>query len=277
MLKLMKQEKNIFKTKFYKFETNKIIKIIYLSVLLFILVLSSLYFFSKSNKNYLTNQLKPLDQFLINNGFKIKNVLISGTHNLSQDYLRNIINTQNHINILNVNLNTIYNKIIQNSWVEETYVERILPDTIKIKVLEKKPIAIWQNHKGNKLITINGDVISHANVNKFKNSFPIIKGEKSKENISSILKILETNKHFAKNIWSLTFINQRRWDLHFNQGLIVRLPSQDVIKAWQKIIKLQTNYNILNLRLTEIDLRNPEQILGKINFDKKVILRRKHL
>ena len=120
-------------------------------------------------------------------------------------------------------------------------------------------------------------MIYHANVNKFKNSFPIIKGEKSKENISSILKILETNKNFARNIWSLTFINQRRWDLHFNQGLIVRLPSQDVIKAWQKIIKLQTNYNILNLRLTEIDLRNPEQILGKINFDKKVILRRKHL
>ena len=277
MLKLTINEKNTFKKKFYKFETKKIMKVIYWSILLFILVLSSLYFFGKSNKNYLINQLKPLDQFLINNGFKIKNVLISGTHNLSQDYLRNIINTQNHINILNVNLNTIYNKIIQNSWVEETYVERILPDTIKIKVLEKKPIAIWQNHKGNKLITINGDVISHANVNKFKNSFPIIKGEKSKENISTILKILETNKNFAKNIWSLTFINQRRWDLHFNQGLIVRLPSQDVIKAWQKIIKLQTNYNILNLRLTEIDLRNPEQILGKINFDKKVILRRKHL
>ena len=277
MLKLMINEKNTFLKKFYKFETKKIMKVIYWSILLFILVLSSLYFFGKSNKNYLINQLKPLDQFLINNGFKIKNVLISGTHNLSQDYLRNIINTQNHINILNVNLHTIYNKIIQNSWVEETYVERILPDTIKIKVLEKKPIAIWQNQNGNKLITVNGDVIYHANINKFKNSFPIIKGEKSKENISSILKILETNKNFAKNIWSLTFINQRRWDLHFNQGLIVRLPSQDVIKAWQKIIKLQTNYNILNLRLTEIDLRNPEQILGKINFDKKVILRRKHL
>mgnify|MGYP002701119527 FL=1 len=277
MLKLIINENNIFKTKFYKFETKKIIKIIYWSILLFILVLSSLYFFGKSNKNYLIKQLKPLDQFLISNGFKIKNVLISGTHNLSQDYLINIINTQNHINILNVNLHTIYNKIIQNSWVEETYVERILPDTIKIKILEMKPIAIWQNQKGNKLITVNGDVISHANVNKFKNSFPIIKGEKSKDNISTILKILETNKNFAKNIWSLTFINQRRWDLHFNQGLIVRLPSQDVIKAWQKIIKLQTNYNILNLRLTEIDLRNPEQILGKINFDKNFILRRKHL
>ena len=152
MLKLMINEKNTFKKKFYKFETKKIMKVIYWSILLFILVLSSLYFFGKSNKNYLINQLKPLNQFLIKNGFEIKNILISGTHNLSQDYLKNIINTQNHINILNVNLHKIYKNIIQNSWVEETYIERILPDTIKIKVLEKKPIAIWQNQEGNKLI-----------------------------------------------------------------------------------------------------------------------------
>ena len=65
--------------------------------------------------------------------------------------------------------------------------------------------------------------------------------------------------------------------LHFNQGLVVRLPSKDIKNAWEKIIKLQKNYNVLNLKLIEIDLRNPKQILGKINFDKKVILRRKHL
>ena len=89
------------------------------------------------------------------------------------------------------------------------------------------------------------------------------------------MKILNTNKNLAKNIWSLTYINERRWDLHFNQGLIVSLPAQDENKAWQKMVKLQQNFNILNLKLTEIDLRNPDQILGKINFDKKVFLKRK--
>ena len=85
------------------------------------------------------------------------------------------------------------------------------------------------------------------------------------------------NEKLAKNIWSLSFINQRRWDLRFNQGLTVRLPSKDILIAWEKFGKLQQNYNILNLRLTEIDLRNPEQILGKINFDKKIILKGKNL
>ena len=47
MLRLMINKKNTFKKKFYKFEIKKIIKIIYFSVLLFVLALSSLYFFGK--------------------------------------------------------------------------------------------------------------------------------------------------------------------------------------------------------------------------------------
>jgi cell division protein FtsQ len=244
---------------------------------LFILLFCGFYFLDSLSKNYIINKLKPSNQFLIKNGFKIENVLITGTLNLSDNYIKDIIEIHSDGSIFNIDLSLIYNKIKQNSWVKEVSIERVLPNIIKIKILENQPIAIWQNKKNNKLITANGDIIYDGNVNDFKNDFPIIKGNKSKENISSILEILETNQNFYENIWSLTFINERRWDLHFNQGLVVRLPSKDIKKAWEKIIKLHKNYNVLNLKLTEIDLRNPKQILGKINFDKKVILKRKHL
>ena len=278
MLRLKLNKKNLLKAKFYGFETEKLTRLINLSfLLLFILFFCGFYFLDSLSKDDIINKLKPSDQFLIKNGFKIENVLITGTRNLSNNYIKDTIKIYNDGSIFNIDLSSIYNKIKQNAWVKEVSIERILPNIIKIKILENQPIAIWQNKKNNKLITANGDIIFDGNVNDFKNDFPIIKGNKSKENISSILKILETNQSFYKNIWSLTFINERRWDLHFNQGLVVRLPSKDIKKAWEKIIKLQKNYNVLNLRLTEIDLRNPKQILGKINFDKKFILKRKHL
>ena len=278
MLRLRLNKKNLLKTKFYGFETEKLMGLINISFLLsFILFFSGFYFLNTLSKDYIINKLIPSNQFLINNGFKIENVLITGTRNLSNNYIKDIIEIYKNGSIFNVDLPSIYNKIKQNSWVKEVSIERVLPNIIKIKILENQPIAIWQNKKNNKLITANGDIIFDGNVNDFKNDFPIIKGNKSKENISSILKILETNQNFYENIWSLTFINERRWDLHFNQGLVVRLPSKDIKKAWEKIIKLQKNYNVLNLRLTEIDLRNPKQILGKINFDKKAIFKRKHL
>ena len=274
MLRLKLNKKNLLKAKFYGFETEKLTRLINLYFLLFF---CGFYFLDSSSKDYIINKLKPSNQFLINNGFKIENILITGTRNLSNNYIKDIIEIYKDGSIFNIDLSSIYNKIKQNSWVKEVSVERVLPNIIKIKILENQPIAIWQNKKNNKLITANGDIIFDGNVNDFKNDFPIIKGNKSKENISSILEILETNQNFYENIWSLTFINERRWDLHFNQGLVVRLPSKDIKKAWEKIIKLQKNYNILNLKLTEIDLRNPKQILGKINFDKKIILKRKHL
>ncbi len=278
MLRLKLNKKNLVNAKFYGFETEKLTRLINLSfLLLFILFFCAFYFLDSLSKDYLVNKLKPSNQFLINNGFKIENVLITGTRNISNNYIKDIIEIYNDGSIFNFDLSSVYNKIKQNSWVKEVSIERVLPNTIKIKILENQPIAIWQNKKNNKLITANGDIIFDGDVNDFKNDFPIIKGKKSKENISSILEILETNQNFYENIWSLTFINERRWDLHFNQGLVVRLPSKDIKKAWEKIIKLQKNYNVLNLKLTEIDLRNPKQILGKINFDKKAIFKRKHL
>ena len=278
MLRLKLNKKNLVKAKFYGFETEKLTRLKNLSfLLLIILFCCGFYFLDSLSKNYIINKLKPSNQFLINNGFKIENVLITGTRNLSDNYIKDIIEIYKDRSIFNIDLSSVYNKIKQNSWVREVSIERVLPNIIKIKILENQPIAIWQNKKNNKLITANGDIIFDGNVNDFKNDFPIIKGNKSKENISSILEILETNQDFYENIWSLTFINERRWDLHFNQGLVVRLPSKDIKKAWEKIIRLQKNYNVLNLKLTEIDLRNPKQILGKINFDKKIIFKRKHL
>lgn len=278
MLRLKLNKNYLHKRRFYGFETEKLTTLLNLAfLLLFILFFCGFYFLDSLSKNNIINKLKPSNQFLIKNGFKIENVLITGTLNLSDNYIKDIIEIYNDGSIFNIDLFSIYNKIKQNSWVKEVSIERVLPNIIKIKIIENQPIAIWQNKKDNKLIAANGDIIFDGNVNDFKNDFPIIKGKKSVENIFSILKILETNQNFSKNIWSLTFINERRWDLHFNQGLVVRLPSKDINKAWQKIIKLHKNYNVLDLRLTEIDLRNPKQILGKINFDKKSILRRKHL
>lgn len=220
---------------------------------------------------------KLLNNFLIKNGFTINNIQILGIKNIPKETIIKIVNNENKSNILNVNLLNIYNNLKKNDWVEELYIERVLPNTIKISIIEKEAIGIWQYEMSNKLITKNGEIISTANINKFKIDLPIIHGNDANKNANSILKILETNKVLTKNIWSLDYINNRRWNLHFKQGIIVLLPSEGVLRAWNEIIKLQKNYDVLNLGLTELDLRNPNKILGKISVDKDLINHRKNL
>ncbi len=240
----------------------------------FIILLMFTIFLSQIDHN---KQRKIFNTFLINNGFTIKNIEIFGLKNISRKTVVDIVIAENKSNIFNVNLSNIYNNLIDNNWVRELYVERVLPNTIKIDIKEKNPIGIWQYGMSNKLITKNGEIISTANVNKFKNILPIIHGDLANKHANSILKILRTNETFSKNIWSLTYINNRRWNLHFNQGIIILLPRKNVLQAWNKIIKLQEQYNVLNLGLTELDFRNPSKILGRINFDKSLIKHRKNL
>lgn len=247
----------------------------FIFIILF-LFLTSFYLLSKKTNIFIESKLYFINKILIDNGFIIKNIEILGVNHLDKDDIIKIVSTYNNINIFSVNINNIYREIKNNTWIKKASIEVIYPNTIKILLTEKEPIAIWQNRYGNSLITKNGDVISEKNLEKFKSYLPIIIGRNAQKNVHSILDIISSSKDFLKNIWSLTFVNERRWDVHFNQGLTIRLPSKNVGKAWEKVVYLNKKFNILTLGLIEIDLRNSRQILGKVNIDKNLIFKMKN-
>ena len=260
-----KKKKNSFsKNNFYK--TILVILVVFLI---------SPYLISKSDDFMNWSNFNFFNKYLKDSGFIIKNIEITGIKHLNKKDVIKIIRSFNNTNIFNVNIEKIHKEISKNTWVKETKIQIIYPDTIKIFLKEKEPIAIWQNKYGNNLITINGEIILEKNLNIFKNNLPIIIGNNAHQNISPILKILNIHESFTENVWSLTFVNERRWDIHFNQGLTIRLPSTKVEEAWQKIVFLNEKFNILNIGLIEIDLRNHNQILGKINIDKQLIFKKK--
>ena len=250
---------------------NKI-KLVIVCVFLF-----SIFLIYESNKVNNSSKFEFLNKLLMNNGFIIKNIEIKGANRLNKKYILKIINAYKHVNIFSLNLEKIHQDIKKITWIKEGSVKIVYPDTIKIFLTEKEPIAILQNKDKNNLITKDGEIIFEKNINNLKYSLPIIIGKNANQKIYSILEILKINKDVADNIWSLTFVNERRWDIHFNQGLTIRLPSKNVQQAWVKFVSLHENFNILNLGLTEIDLRNSNQILGKISVDKKLIFKKKNL
>ena len=248
-------------------------KFIFIILFLFLI---SFYFLTKTNNSFTETKSNFLNKILLNNGFIIKNIEISGLNHLKKNDIIKIVSSYNDINIFNVNIEDIYKKIKNNTWIKKASIEIIYPNTIKILLTEKKPVAIWQNRYGNTLITKSGDVIFEKNLEEFKNYLPIVVGENVHKEVQSILDIFSKNKDFVTNIWSLTFVNQRRWDVHFNQGLTIKLPSKNLEKAWEKVLYLDKEFKILNLGLTELDLRNSNQILGKINIDKSLIYKKKN-
>ena len=277
MLKLLLKNNNLdnFRTQRATNKNGKRTSNVLILTILALISVFIIYFINTNHIKHLKSAFKPFNNFLMSRGFILQKVEIFGIENLARDNILKIVHSQNTSNIFDINLLKLYNELSSNTWVKSLHIERVLPDTIKINIKEKQPIAILQNEKGNSLITKKGKIISYSNINKFKNDLPIICGDNSNKNAYAILQIMERDKDFSKHIWSLNYINKRRWNLHFNQGLIILLPAKKIVDAWDKIVTLQKRYNILNLGLIEIDVRNPNLILGKVNFDKNLILDRK--
>lgn len=266
-------------TNFFRMELSKpsnLKSIKYYALLIVLLISGLIYSLKILEYEKFKSETKLFNNVLVRLGFTIKNIDIDGTKNLSHIEVLNIFADYKGINIFNVDLNKIHTEISKNNWVKNVYLKRVMPNKIKVSIIENKPIGIWQNTLGNNILTKEGILISNYKTNVLKMGLPIIKSEKINQNIFKILKILKTNKQMADDIWSLSYINMRRLDLHFKQGLTVRMPSENFTKAWHLVTKLNQKYNILNLGLTEIDLRNSKQILGKINFDKTYFVNRKN-
>ena len=248
----------------------------YYALLVVLLISGLIYSFKTLEHEQFNPKTKLLNNVLVRLGFTIKNIDIDGIKNLSHIEVLNIFTDYKGINIFNVDLNKIHTEISKNNWVKNVHLKRVMPNKIKVSIIENKPIGIWQNTLGNNILTKEGVLISNYKTDVLKMGLPIIKAANINQNIFKILKILKTNKQMADDIWSLSYINMRRLDLHFKQGLTVRMPSENFTKAWHLVTKLNQKYNILNLGLTEIDLRNSKQILGKINFDKTYFVNRKN-
>ena len=251
MLKSIFKKNIIYENNVNRKRIGKHTKIQFIILCLLLTLFSTIFNFY-SNNEYNSKLKKIIDKtntLLINYGFYLQNIYITGNNNLQKVDILNIINDKKYKTIFDVDLFKIHNNLLLNEWIETVKIERTLPSSIKIQIIEKKPVAIWQTKLGNKLITEDGSIISNANVTTFKDSLPIIIGEGANKNAFLILQILRKNPDLYNNVWSISYINKRRWNVHLKQGLIVLLPRKKIYAAWTKIDFLQKKYKNIRYRL----------------------------
>ena len=124
---------NIYKTNFINNKKKRTIlenvhkKLIFVILFLF---LTSFYFLTKTNNSFTETKFNFFDKILKNNGFKIKNIEISGLNHINKNDIIKIINAYNYLNIFNVNIKNIYKKIKNNTWIKKASIEIIYTNTI---------------------------------------------------------------------------------------------------------------------------------------------------
>lgn len=145
-------------------------------------------------------------------------------------------------------------RIVSLPWVRNAWVQRRLPDTVLIRIEERRPLALWQNEQRLTLIDDEGEVLGEGEVAAFS-GLPQVVGVDAPDHAPQFLPMLAAEPEVADRVSAAVRVGGRRWDLRLDNGIAVRLPEEDVPRALHRLARLQREEGLFDRDVVAIDLR----------------------
>src|SRR6185312_5709887 len=187
-------------------------------------------------------------------GFRIENVEVIGREQTDPKALLKAAGLKRGDAILAVSPEVVRQRIESMSWVASAAVERRLPDTVTITIVERKPIALWQHNDKFALIDSKGDNLGPV-ADASASTLPLVVGGDAAPHASALLSTLATHPDLAKRVQASSWIGSRRWDLKMDNGIEVKLPEDGMAEALQQLADAEASSRILERDVAVIDLR----------------------
>lgn len=196
-------------------------------------------------------------------GLIFKHLVIEGQVNITEKEIIEAIGADYGIPVYSLNINDIRKRIEDNSWVKMALVERKLPDTLFVSIVERIPIAIWQFKQKLYLIDEEGNRISSQNIEKFGDLIHVV-GQDANVYARSLYEDLDKHPSLAKKVVSAVRYGQRRWDLNLEQKINVKMPEKGFEEAYDYLNSLNKEGKLFDQNYKVINLKDP----GKYYIEK---------
>ena len=145
-------------------------------------------------------------------------------------------------------------------WVARAEVERILPKTISVRVIERVPLAIWQSNDMHQIIDTNGEVILDQSASDFLD-LPVVSGDGAEEAAAELLSVLSIVPSIRQYVVAAERRGDRRWDLFLTLGIKVQLPDENADLALRRLSEAEGCYGLFNRDIVNIDMRVPDRMI----------------
>ena len=147
---------------------------------------------------------------------------------------------------------------MQNSFIDSFDVKKKYPETLKIKVFERKPIAILLNKKKKFYLSEKIDLIEFKDLEDYKN-LPYVFGDKDK--FQSLYQDLERINFPFNLIKNYIYFESSRWDLKTINKKTIKLPEKNYIKSLQNYLIIYNKDSFA--KYTTFDYRIEDQLVLK--------------
>lgn len=193
-------------------------------------------------------------------GLKVGDVLVEGRERTARGTVLETLGVVRDQPILGFDPQAARERLERLPWVLSAVVERRLPEAIHVRLIERRPLALWQ-HKG-RLAVIDqaGAVIPEAEPKAFA-QLPLVVGEDAPGYTADLLAMLYSEPEIGPLVSAAVRVRGRRWNLRLDSGIDIRLPEHDPAAAWAKLARVQREHDVLGRDVAIIDLRMPDRLI----------------
>lgn len=194
-------------------------------------------------------------------GMSLRYIYLEGRNHASLEQVTEAIGLEAGDPILGVPVEGIKNNLKALDWVQDAIVERQLPDTLHVHIIERTPVAVWQ-HKGRlKLVDSMGEIIESADAGSAEyGRLLLVVGENAPAHTVDLMRMLSAEPELFGQLSAAVRVGNRRWDVKFRGGIEAKLPARNAEKAWAMLAGMQRQQNLLSRNIRAVDLRLEDRL-----------------
>jgi len=196
-------------------------------------------------------------------GLALENVDVVGRQRQSAASILAALGVQRGMPMLAIDLAAAQMRLQALPWVRRADVERQLPDTLFIRLIEREPFAFWQRNGTLSLIDRDGTIIPTDNLAQYGARI-ILVGDDAPAEAATLVDMLATEPALARRVNAAVLYGSGRWTLRFDTGVQVALPETAAPAAWHRLAGIEAQEQILERNIAAIDLRLPDRMVVRL-------------
>jgi cell division protein FtsQ len=196
-------------------------------------------------------------------GFAVANVSVEGREREPRADILKAIGVARGTAILAVDLPAAKARLEALPWVKTADVERLLPDTIFVRLAERRPLAFFQRQGKLALVADDGAIIQSDHLDEY-GALIVLVGDDAPALAGPLLDMLSTEPALYPHVAAAVRVGGRRWNIRLDSGIDVALPEQDPESAWHRLAALDRSEALLARNILAVDLRLPDRLVLRL-------------
>jgi len=233
-----------------------------MSVLAVVLgAMTAVYWFFSSGKaaRFVTKTSYIVEKQIANVGFTLQHIVVDGRIRTKSDVIFKTLDLKKGQYIYDVNLQDILGRLERLPWIHSVRLERRLPDTLFVKLIEKHPVAFWQDNKKHYLVDTYGTLIGEFPLKDYP-GYVVATGQGAAEKLPWLVQTVGRYENIYAKTTGAVFVSRRRWDLILKNTLTVKLAEDNIDEALGRLVELDKENRLSSPNIDTVDLRSPGRV-----------------